>query len=103
MITTLTTPHPVYWLLDAIQTVGIIGILLGVWYLPVAFSRRPQRVKITLPTSSVQSLADAKKHRSERGAGRIESLLAWTVLVGIALVSWAFLIYGLVSVAKAGH
>ena len=97
----LTTPAPVYWLLDLIQTIGILGILTGVWLLVLSGPRRRRPgktvVTITPKTDSFASaMADvavaaqqaARQAGGNRGAGRVEALLAWAMVLGSCAAAW---------------
>lgn len=90
----LTTPAPVYWLLDLIQTIGIIGILAGVWYLPYAMQRRNRPADLHILMRSVPGrIPTTGRQRRDRGAGRIETVVAWAVFLGAAAGAWALIVF----------
>lgn len=92
----LVTPQPVYWLLDAIQALGVLGIVGGLWLIATRRRRPVSRpIKITLTADATQYLAQMRRaraavRRSQRGAGRLEFLLAWVLIIGGCAAAWAW-------------
>lgn len=115
------TPSPVYWLLNLLQLLGALGIIGGLWFLATKADARldeyrirrqmkkPVKIDITadITADTTQYIAALKRvrdaarraGRSDRGAGRLETIFAWAFLIGMCAAAWALVGYGLIRLA----